>query len=71
MNSVISSSLYDQMNILRRNPMQFLLQHRMNIPPEYMNDPEGAIRYMVNSGQISEQRVEDAKNYARKLGINI
>ena len=71
MNSILSGSIYDQMNILRRNPIQFLLQHRMSIPPEYMNDPEGAIRYMVNSGQVSQAQVESAKEYAKRLGVNI
>lgn len=71
MNSILSGNIFNQMNALRQNPIQFLLQHRMNVPPEYMNDPEGAIRYMVNSGQISQQSVEAAKNYAKNLGINI
>lgn len=74
MNNVFKAmnpNLIDQVSLLRQNPMAFLLQHRLNIPPEYANDPESAIHHMLNSGQISERQLEDAKNYARSLGINI
>ena len=74
MNSVfeaMNGNLMNQVNLLKQSPLQFLLQHSLNIPPEIMNDPESAIHHMLNSGQISERQLEDAKNYARSLGINI
>lgn len=74
MNSVfnaLNGNLMSMVGQLRNNPVQFLLQHHLNIPQEFANDPEGAIRHMVNSGQISRQQVDDAREYARRLGINI
>jgi hypothetical protein len=34
------------------NPAQYMMQHRLNIPQQYQNDPQGAIQYLMNSGQL-------------------
>ena len=52
------------------NPMQFLMQNRMNVPQEYMNDPNGAIQYLMNSGQLTQQQYEWAKGTAKQIQNN-
>lgn len=40
---------------LRQNPMQ-LLSKRFNIPPN-LNDPQQIIQYLLNSGQVSQNQI--------------
>lgn len=50
-------NLYNQ---LRQNPMQILSQ-RFNIPQNVnMNDPNSIIQHLLNTGQISQNQVNQA-----------
>lgn len=51
---------------LRQNPMQFLQRAGMRVP-QNMNDPNQIIQYLMNSGQVSQQRYEQARQMAAKL----
>lgn len=45
----------------KANPLQFLLQRRMNIPQGIpMNDPQAILNHLVGSGQISQQQINNA-----------
>ena len=47
-------SMYQQ---LRQNPMQ-ILSRRFNIPSNVnINDPNSIIQHLINSGQVSQQQV--------------
>jgi hypothetical protein len=51
--------LYQQ---LRQNPMQVLAQ-RFNIPQNVnLNDPNAIIQHLINSGQVSQEQVNQAMN---------
>ena len=63
------NNIAEMVNTLKQNPMQFFLQHK--IPQEYMNDPQGAVQHMIDSGQISPEAVEQAKARARMMGFTI
>ena len=74
MNSVfnlLNGNLMNQVQQLRQNPMQFFMRHKMNIPQEYANDPEGAVQHMVDSGQVTPEQVEYAKRYAQRMGLKL
>lgn len=47
------SNLYNQM---RQNPMQ-LLSQRFNIPQNVGNDPNAIIQHLLNSGQVTQNQV--------------
>lgn len=51
---------------LRQNPMQFLQRAGMRVP-QNLNDPNQIIQYLMNSGQVSQQRYEQARQIAAKL----
>lgn len=55
----------------KKNPLQFLLQHRINIPREYANDPQGAVQYLLNTGQMSQSTFENLRTKAAQMGIKI
>lgn len=47
---------------LRQNPMQFLRQAGFNVPAN-LNSPNDIIQHLMNSGQVSQ----DAYNRARQM----
>ena len=51
---------------LRANPMQFLRQAGYNVPNN-LNDPNQIIQHLMNSGQISQQRYEQARQMAAQF----
>lgn len=53
-----------------QNPMQFLTQNKLNIPQEYMSDPNKAIQYLMNSGKLSQQQYNWALNTAKRIEGN-
>jgi len=60
-----------QFNNFINNPIQFLLQKRINIPPQYANDPRAAVQYLLNSGQMTQQQLELLRNRASQMGIKV
>ena len=47
---------------LRANPVQFLRQAGYNVP-DRLGDPNQIIQHLMNSGQVSQERY----NYARQM----
>ena len=45
---------------LRQNPAQMLRRAGLNVP-DNLNDPNAIIQHLMNSGQISQQRYEQAR----------
>lgn len=52
----------------KANPMQFLMQKRLNIPQGIpMNDPQAILNHLVSSGQISQQQINQAYQMAQRF----
>ena len=51
---------------LRQNPAQMLRQAGLNVP-DNLNDPNQIIQHLMNSGQISQQRDEQARQMAAQF----
>ena len=49
---------------LKSNPMQFLLQKRLNIPQEISNDPNKILQYLLSTGQVSQEQYNAAYQQA-------
>lgn len=45
---------------LKQNPVQFLLQRRMNIPANIANDPNAILGHLLKTGQVSQDSVNRA-----------
>lgn len=53
---------------LKANPMQFLMQRRFNFPQGVaMNDPQAILNHLVQSGQISQQQINQAYQLAQNF----
>lgn len=51
---------------LKSNPMQFISQAGFNIP-QNLSDPNAIIQHLMNSGQVSQQRYEQARQMAMRF----
>jgi hypothetical protein len=47
------------MNQLKANPMA-LLTKKFNLPPQIPQNPQEIVQYLLNSGQISQEQVNQA-----------
>ena len=46
---------------LKANPLQFLMQRRMNVPQSVdMSDPQEILNHLVQTGQVSQQQINNA-----------
>ena len=52
------------------NPMQYMMQNKFNIPQQFQNDPNQAIQYMMNNGQLSQEDYNKACQMASQIQRN-
>lgn len=53
----------------KSNPMQMLMQRRMNLPQGIsMNDPNAILNHLVQSGQVSQQQINQAYQMMQRFG---
>lgn len=45
---------------LKSNPLQFLLQRKLNIPQSIANDPNAIVNHLLQTGQVSQEAVNRA-----------
>ena len=55
-----------QLQALRQNPVQVLRQAGMNVP-DNLTDPNAIIQHLMNSGQVTQQRYEQARQMAARF----
>ena len=59
--------IMQMLNQFKTNPMQFLIQRRMNVPPNIVNDPNAMLQHLVSTGQISQQQINQAYQLAQQF----
>ena len=66
---MINPQMLTVLQQLKANPMQFLLQRKMNIPQNIsLNDPNAILNYLLSTGQINQNQINQAYQAARQLG---
>lgn len=61
-------NIMQQLQMLRQNPMQFLRQRGFNVP-DNVTDPQAIIQHLMNSGQVSQQQMNQAQAMAQGFGL--
>ena len=51
---------------LRQNPVQFLRQAGLNVPAD-LSDPNEIIQHLMNSGQITQERYNQARQMVSRF----
>jgi len=70
-NEQMNKGMMSQFNSFMQNPMQFLMQRKINIPQQFSNDPHGAVQYMLNNGQMSQEQLNNLTQMAQRMGIKL
>jgi len=71
-NSMQQNSMQNQYNQFMQNPLQFILQKKgISVPPDFQNDPRGAVQYMLSNGQMSQQQFNQLSSMAQSMGIKL
>lgn len=65
-NPLIGANPMQMIQQLKANPIQFLQRAGFNVPNN-LNDPNQIIQHLMNSGQISQQRYEQARQLAAQF----
>ena len=64
------SNMIAEFQSFMRNPMQYMAQRGMNIPQEYMQNPQQAIQYLMNSGRLSQDDFNRLQQQANQIQSN-
>ena len=67
----MNQGMMSQFGNFMRNPLQFLMQRRINVPPQYANDPQGAVQYLLSSGQMSQETYQRLRSQAEQMGVKM
>lgn len=46
-------------------------QLQQNVPQEYRNNPKGFVDYLVQSGRISQNKLNQVMQLAQKMGLKL
>ena len=66
-----NNNMMTQFNQFQQNPMQFLTQKKINIPQQFANDPHGAVQYLLNNCQMSQQSLNRLMQVANSMGVRL
>lgn len=56
---MMNNNLFGMLNSLMTNPLSLLTQRGFNLP-QNLNDPQQIVQHLLNSGQISQEQVNQA-----------
>lgn len=59
------------LNALKSNPVQFLMERKFNLPKNIdANNPQEITNYLVQSGQVSQETYNRARQMAQQMGMS-
>ena len=65
---MMTNNIMGMLAQFKQNPMQFLMQRRMNLPQNLpMNDPQAILNHLVQTGQVSQQQINNAFQMMRNF----
>ena len=57
---MMNNQMLQMLGQLKSNPIQFLLQRRLNIPADISQDPSAIVNHLLQTGQISQEQINRA-----------
>ena len=70
-NEQMQKGFMNQFSSFMQNPMQFLIQRKINIPQELSNNPHGAIQHLLDSRQMTQEQLNKLTQQAQRMGIKL
>lgn len=63
-------NMVSQFGGFMQNPMQALLQRRINVPQNMAGNPQAIIQHMMNNGMLNQQQYNAARMAAQQAQSN-
>ena len=63
-------NMMNQFGNFMQNPIQALLQRRINVPQNMMNNPAAIMQHMMNTGMLNQQQYNMARMTAQQAQNN-
>lgn len=70
-NEQVQKGFMTQFGNFMKNPMEFLISRKINLPQQFANDPHGAIQHLLNSGQMTQEQLNSLTQTAQRMGIKL
>lgn len=64
-------NMMERFNQFMQNPMQTLMQKKLNIPQQYQNNPKEMVQHLLNSGQMTQEQLNKLVQQAQSMGIKL
>lgn len=61
------NNIFNMLNELRANPVQFLLQRRLNIPQDFSGGPQEIVQHLLNTGQVTQEQINQVRQYMSRI----
>ena len=65
MNNMVQ--MVNEARVFMQNPMQYVVQHRLNLPQGALQNPYGTIQSMLNNGQMSQAQLNQNVAAAQQI----
>ena len=63
-------ALSQRVNMMRRmNPQQLVAQYFPFVPPAMQGDPNQVVQFLIQSGRVSQQQLDQLQQLQRTLGL--
>ena len=63
------NSFMGQFQRFMQNPIGYLIEKKIKIPQQYANDPHQAVDYLISSGQMDQQTLNNLRARAGQMGF--
>ena len=60
-------NMMGQFQTFMGNPMQYMMQQRLNIPQKLLQNPQAAIQHLLNNGTMSQQQFQALQQVANRI----
>ena len=61
------NNMFQQFQMFRQNPMQWLMGKGLNVPQSIANDPNAIIQHLMNNGQLTQDQYNQAAQMAKQF----
>ncbi len=69
LNNNSQPDIQSQFQSFRQNPIQFMAQRNLSIPPEYQNNPHEAVNYLIQSGRMNQGALQKVMGTLQRMGF--
>lgn len=66
-NPLMSGNIMQILQQFKSNPMQYLMQRKLNVPQNMINDPNQIIQHLLSTKQVTQEQMNRAYQIAQQF----